>query len=245
MLVRIEDIDTARSREVFVEAILEDLAWLGLDWPAPVRRQSDHFDFYRAGAKRLVDAGLVYPCFCTRAEIRAAGTGETDPDGAPLYHGGCRAIGAPERAARIAAGAPHALRLDMREAIRRAGALEIAETMPTPRDAVKRRAADPGRWGDVIVVRKDTPTSYHLSVVLDDAHQGITHVTRGMDLHAATDIHVLLQALLGLAAPLYCHHALVRDAEQAKLAKSRGSQSLADLRAAGWSAADLRAHLGI
>lgn len=246
LLLRIEDIDTTRCRPDLVGALEEDLAWLGLAWEHPVRRQSEHFAEYRAAIAPLREAGLAYPCFCTRRDIAAAvpaGEGPRDPDGVPLYPGTCRGLDAAEAARRIAAGEPHALRLAMDEAVRRvpgphayrrfdeAGAFE---TVP----------ADPARWGDVVLVRKETPTSYHLAVVHDDALQGVTHVVRGQDLEAATDLHVLLQRLLGLPTPLYHHHALVTDEEGRKLAKSLGSRSLAELRAAGVTAEAVRSRLG-
>lgn len=244
MLLRIEDIDTTRCRPEFIAAILEDLGWLGIAYEQPVRRQSEHFADYRAAADRLRGMGLLYPCFCTRAEIRARAGKRTDPDGAPLYDGACRHVSAHERAARLAAGEPHQWRLDMTAALEKAGTPFIREAMPDPDCPETSRPADPARWGDVVLVRKDTPTSYHLSVVVDDALQKVSNVTRGMDLYAATDIHVLLQAVLALPSPLYTHHPLVRDGESAKLSKSRGSESLADLRAAGISPETIRHRLG-
>lgn len=252
LLLRIEDIDSTRCRPEFEEAIYGDLAWLGLQWEEPVRRQSEHFDDYRAAFRTLKGRGAVYPCFCSRKEIaeavacREAEAGQPwprDPDGAPLYPGTCRRLSAGDIERRIAAGDPHAWRLD--------GAA-LQGFMPGPhgyhrfdRDGREERvAADPWRWGDAVIVRKDTPTSYHLSVVVDDALQGVTHVVRGQDLEAATDLHVLLQALLELPTPLYHHHGLVLDPEGDKLAKSRQSQALAELRAAGVTPRDIRQHLG-
>ncbi|MCD7061308.1 tRNA glutamyl-Q(34) synthetase GluQRS [Pelagibacterium xiamenense] len=243
-LLRIEDIDTVRCRPEFVTAAIEDLAWLGLSYPQPVRRQSRHFADYAAAADILRTKGLLYPCFCSRSDIRTASDGRTDPDGAPIYPGTCKGLTGAERSARLAARAPAQWRLDMAAAIEAAGGLGIAHAEPSPADPVRMREADPGRWGDVVVVRKDTPTSYHLAVTVDDAVQGVTHVTRGMDLYWSTDIHVLLQALLGLTSPVYCHHTLVRDPHDEKLAKSRGSQSLRDLRALGWQPEDMRERLG-
>lgn len=244
MLLRIEDIDTTRCRPEFYDAVIEDLAWLGLEWPEPVRRQSEHFDDFRAAAERMRQKGLIYPCFCSRAEIRAASGDKTDPDGAPLYPGTCRNLSDSEQQEKLGQGYPVQWRLDMAGAIAQAGALTIIESMPDPSATPSQRAASPERWGDVVLVRKDTPTSYHLSVVIDDALQGVTHVTRGMDLYWATDIHVLLQALLGLPSPVYCHHDLVRDEGNEKLSKSKGSESLRALREAGWTAAMVRERFG-
>jgi glutamyl-Q tRNA(Asp) synthetase len=240
LLLRIEDIDLERCRPEFTEAMLEDLDWLGIRFEGEVRVQSQHFGEYRAAAQRLGD--LLFPCFCSRAEIAAAAHG-TDPDGAPLYPGTCRRLPARERERRIASGDAHAWRIDMARAVAEAGVLHWTELDPETL-APQRLKADPMAWGDAVIVRKDTPTSYHLSVVSDDALQGITHVTRGRDLRAATSIHRLLQRLLSLGEPLYCHHRLILDAERRKLAKSRGSLSLRDLRRAGLSAAELRTSLG-
>ena len=244
-LLRIEDIDLERCKPVFTDALFEDLGWLGLRWPEPVWRQSTRFAAYAEAAVSLRSRGLLYPCFCTRARVAAEALGR-DPDGAPLYSGRCRHLPAEEAAAR-AGRERHQWRLHIEAAKLMAGPLEIAEMSfsgtPLTAEAVT-RAAMPSIWGDAVIVRKDVPTSYHLSVVVDDAAQGITHVTRGTDLHRATDLHVLLQNLLGLPSPVYAHHPLVRDDTGDKLAKSRGSESLRDLRSAGWTAADLRRRLG-
>ncbi len=251
-LLRIEDIDTARCRPGFEAAIYEDLAWLGLTWEQPVRRQSEHFGDYRAAFRGLQGRGVVYPCFCSRKDIAAAVTcleveaGQPwprDPDGAPLYPGTCRLLAEGEADRRIAAGEPHAWRLAM-EALRtwRPGPYGYRRFDRDGRE--DRMAADPWRWGDAVIVRKDTPTSYHLSVVVDDALQGVTHVVRGPDLEAATDLQVLLQAMLGLPTPFYHHHGLVLDPEGDKLAKSRQSQSLAELRGAGVTPESIRRRLG-
>ena len=251
-LLRIEDIDLTRCRPEFEAAIYDDLAWLGLEWERPVRRQSEHFDDYRAAFARLKGRGLAYPCFCSRKEIAQAVACEEgrrdepwprDPDGAPVYPGACRGLGAEEAARRIAAGELHAWRIDM---------AAVRSILPGPfsyirfdRDGTGEAvSADPWRWGDAVIVRKDVPTSYHLAVVVDDALQGVTHVVRGGDLEAATDLHVLLQSLLGLPAPLYHHHGLVLDDTGDKLAKSRQSESLADLRARGVTAAEVLRRLG-
>ncbi|KAA2234650.1 tRNA glutamyl-Q(34) synthetase GluQRS [Salinarimonas soli] len=252
LLLRIEDIDVTRCLPDYIAAAESDLAWLGLTWERPVRRQSGHFGAYRAVLDGLRARGLVYPCFCTRrgiAEAAAAhehATGERwprDPDGSPLYPGTCRALAPGEAARRIAAGEPHAWRLSSPAALaaapgpfsyRRFDEALRQETVP----------ADPARWGDVVLARKEIPTSYHLSVVHDDAAQGITHVVRGGDLEAATDLHVLLQRLLGLPTPLYHHHGLVPDEAGRKLAKSLGSRPLAELRAEGVTPDAVRARLG-
>lgn len=242
-LLRLEDIDPGRCRPEFADAIFEDLHWLGLDWPTPVMVQSGRLPVYVAAADRLRQLGLLYPCFCSRSEIAAAATG-TDPDGAPLYAGTCRHLHPTETEDRIAAGEPVQYRLRTAEAAALTGMLTFTVCAPTPLDRPRIRYARPERWGDVVIQRKDTPTSYHLSVVVDDAAQAITHVTRGEDMEAATDIHVLLQMLLGLPQPLYTFHRLLAGDDGRKLSKSRGSPSLRDLREAGRSAADIRASLG-
>ncbi len=241
-LLRIEDIDRTRCRSEFEAALLEDLAWLGLAWEEPVRRQSEHFDDYRAALERLQKMGLLYPCFCTRAEIQAeiarAGAAPHGSDG-PLYPGICRALTATERQRRIAAGDVYALRLDAGRAVERAGPLHWE-------DAVAGRvAADPGLHGDVVLARKETPASYHLAVTVDDALQGVTLVTRGEDLFTATHVHRLLQALLGLPTPRYWHHPLLADPGGRRLAKRDQAQTLRALRAAGRTPEEVRAMAGI
>lgn len=226
VLLRIEDIDTGRSRPHFVEQIFDDLKFLGLDWPEPVRFQSHHFDAYRKAAKELEARGLLYPCFCNRSQVRAASTG-TDPHGAPIYQGTCRTLSPPEIESLKASGNPHSYRLDMNKAIVETGINQ------TP-------YGKPADWGDVVLVRKDTPTSYHLSVVVDDAHQQVTHVTRGMDMYPATTIHILLQNLLGLPTPDYRHHQLIVDDDGRKLAKSNADTPLKTLRARGLTAEEIR-----
>jgi glutamyl-Q tRNA(Asp) synthetase len=242
-LLRIEDIDLARSKPEFTAAIFEDLTWLGLAWEEPVWRQLQRFPAYAEAANRLRHNNLLYPCFCSRTEIAATSTG-TDPDGAPLYAGTCRHLAPHEAADRIATGEQANWRLDTGGAFARTGMLTYTVAGPTPADRPQIRYARPERWGDAVIVRKDTPTSYHLSVVVDDAAQGVTHITRGRDMEASTDIHVLLQALLGLASPTYTFHKLILDAEGKKLAKSKGSTSLRSLREAGWTPADVRRELG-
>jgi len=252
LLVRIEDIDITRCRPEYERAIFEDLAWLGLEWERPVRRQSEHFADYRSAFHRLKGGGFLYPCFCSRrriAERVGAIEGESgkawprDPDGAPLYPGICRALSPDEIEQRIGAGEAHAWRLDS-EAVRRRLPGPHAFTRFTPDGDTEAVEADPWRWGDAVIVRKDVPTSYHLAVVVDDALQGVTHVVRGRDLEAATDLHVLLQKLLGLNTPLYHHHGLILDPGGDKLAKSRKSEALFELRGRGVTAAEIRQRLG-
>jgi len=243
-LLRIEDIDIVRGKPEFTEAIFEDLAWLGLSWEEPVMRQSERFAIYEEAAERLHQRGLLYPCFCSRSEIAAEASG-TDPDGAPLYSGKCRHLGDEEVDARIERGDPVQYRLYSELAIAMTGPLTFTVAMPTPEDRPQIRYARPELWGDVVVQRKDTPTSYHLSVVVDDDVQGVTHVTRGRDMEPSTDIHVLLQFLLGPKSPTYTFHRLLLDAEGRKLAKSRNSKSLRDLRAEGWTPEDVRREVGL
>lgn len=247
VLLRIEDIDILRSKPEFDAAILEDLHWLGFEWPEPVMRQSDRFAAYQQAAEVLGQSRLLYPCFCTRTDVAEHATG-TDPEGGPLYPGTCRHLHTSEVEQRIRAGEQVQWRLKMDNALARVGDMLVVRECPvTDRDvrfeAERPRTAEPSRWGDVVVIRKDTPTSYHLSVVVDDAAQAVTHVTRGMDLHSATDIHVLLQALLGLPSPIYAHHGLITDALDMKLSKSAGSPPLRALRDAGWTPADVRRRL--
>lgn len=238
-LLRIEDIDPVRCRAGFIGGIEEDLAWLGLDWDGPVRRQSRHLDEYRAVLDRLAGQGLLYPCFCTRAEIAreiaAIGHAPHGPDG-PLYPGTCRHLTPAARAGRLASGAPYALRLDMAAALRRLkGPLSFLEC------GEGRCRCDPARFGDVVLARKDTPASYHLCVTHDDALQGVSLVTRAEDLRPATDLHRLLQALLGWPAPRYRHHPLLLGADGRRLSKRDKAPTLAALRQAGHSPAEVRA----
>ncbi|MBX9649191.1 MAG: tRNA glutamyl-Q(34) synthetase GluQRS [Xanthobacteraceae bacterium] len=246
-LLRIEDIDATRCRPEFEAAIYEDLAWLGLTWEMPVRRQSEHFDAYREALEKLKVRGLIYPSFESRAEVarlvaekEAVAPWSRDPDGAPLYPGNAKSLSAAERERLIASGAPYALRLDTAAACAQAGELGWKEFGEGPDGECDAVIAQPEAWGDVILARKETPTSYHLSVVVDDALQGITHVARGGDLFWSTSVHRLLQALLGLPQPAYGHHALVTDASGHKLSKSTGAQALRELRATGATPADIR-----
>jgi glutamyl-Q tRNA(Asp) synthetase len=243
VLLRIEDLDRTRCKPQFEAAIVDDLVWLGLRFPAPPRRQSEHGHDYAAALARLDQQGLVYPCFCSRTEIARASNGQRDPDGAPLYPGTCRALSAAEARDRLARGEPAAFRLDTRGAVEagpaRLGWAELGEgAIPA------QRPASPEVWGDVVLRGRDLAASYHLAVVVDDALQGVTDVVRGRDLLAATAVHRLLQALLGLPEPRYRHHRLVLDQTGEKLSKSRQSWSLADLRATGLAPEDVRASLG-
>jgi glutamyl-Q tRNA(Asp) synthetase len=249
-LLRIEDIDTIRTRDDYVAAIFEDLAWLGIVWEEPVLRQSRHFSVYQRAARQLAAEGLLYPCFATRREIAAAADPKAlDPEGTPLYPGLHRGLTPTEIAARQQRGEPFAWRLDMQRALAvataRLGGKPLTFQEGVPGGAAEAVAAQPARWGDAVIVRKDTPASYHLAVVVDDARQGVTHVTRGMDLFAATDIHRLLQVLLDLPAPVYHHHSLVTDEIGRKLAKSAGDISLRALRAAGMTPADVERLAGV
>jgi glutamyl-Q tRNA(Asp) synthetase len=247
-LLRIEDIDPARCRPEFEAAIYVDLAWLGLTWEAPVRRQSEHMDDYAAALAALTRMGLVYPAFQSRSAIAARAADPLwprDPDGAPLYPGDDRNLPASEAEARIAAGAPYALRLKMAAAAAIAGPLHWIEEGAGPDGETGNVAARPERWGDVILARRETPTSYHLSVVVDDAGQGVTHVVRGCDLFHATAVHVLLQKLLGLPSPAYFHHRLITDPEGRKLAKSARDTSLRSLRESGLTPSDIRRLVGL
>ena len=276
LLLRIEDIDAARSRPEHVEGIVRDLAWLGIAFDGPVRRQSEHMADYEAAASALEARGLLYPCFCTRTEIArdaaalAVRRGEVprDPDGAPHYPGTCRGLSRDGIERWIAEGRRPAMRLDIARAIEEAPELSWERfTLPDPhaeviaggeprstrdgasfeaslREAPRDEEVRLDRWSDPVLVRRDTPTSYHLAVVVDDALQGVTHVVRGRDLEAATGIHRLLQALFGLPSPLYHHHGLILGEGGEKLAKSAGSPALADLRRSGETPSSVRRGLG-
>ena len=240
-LLRIEDIDAGRCRPDYEAAIYEDLAWLGLDWEETVRRQSEHMADYAAALERLAEHGLVYSCFCTRreiqAEIAAAANAPHGPDG-PHYPGICRGLSASRREARIQAGEAHALRLDVAAATRAVGPLDWIDR------GIGRIEVDPHLHGDVVLARKDSPTSYHLAVTLDDAIQGVTLVTRGEDLFPASHIHRLLQALLDLPQPEWHHHGLLTDETGRRLAKRHDALSIRALREAGRSPAEVRALAG-
>ena len=251
-LLRIEDIDPARCRPEFETAADEDLTWLGLSWERPARRQSEHFADYRAALDKLAALGLVYPAFESRAEIarliaeRARDAPwPRDPDGAPLYPGTARTLEAEARTRLLQSGAPYALRLDMAAACARIGSLNWVERGEGPKGQTGAVAANPAAWGDIIIARKETPTSYHLAVVVDDALQGISEVVRGQDLFWSTSVHRLLQGLLGLPQPAYRHHRLVRDANGQKLSKSTDATGLRELRAAGVTPAEIRRRVGL
>jgi len=253
-LLRIEDIDTIRARPEFEAAIMEDLAWLGLDWPKPVRRQSDHFAEYQAALSELRKLGLIYPAFLSRAGIAAKvseieSSGQIwplDPDGAPHYPGNDHTLSQSERDHRIAAGVPHAWRLDMQAVLDGLNTpLSWAEFGSGPDRETGPITANPAAWGDVILARRDVPASYHLAVTVDDSIQNITDVIRGEDLFAATSVHRLLQHLLGLPAPRYHHHGLVRGSDGRKLSKSDGATSIASLRKQGATPDDILALAGL
>jgi glutamyl-Q tRNA(Asp) synthetase len=243
-LLRIEDIDRVRCTPDLTQAMLTDLAWLGLRWEEPVLRQSAHLGRYHAVQQALRGRDLLYPCFCSRQEI-ARKTGpdaRRDPEGQPLYPGTCRRMPVEDRAHRLERGDPAAWRIDMMLATAelRAPLVFSEESSGSAVDEI----AHPDAWGDVVLARKDIGTSYHIAVVSDDACQGITHVVRGRDLFHATAIHRLLQNLLALPVPHYFHHVLIGDETGRKLSKSLGSRSLSDLRQQGVSAADVRKALG-
>jgi len=242
LLLRIEDLDRTRCKPQHEAAILDDLARLGLRFEAPPRRQSEHGDDYARALARLAELELLYPCFCSRAEVARSSVAR-DADGAPLYAGTCRKLSSGERAERLARGDSAAWRLDMRSAIDAASTnltwgefFEGSTSVELP--------AEPAQWGDVVLSGRDLAASYHLAVTVDDALQGVTDVVRGRDLLAATSVHRLMQELLGLPAPRYRHHRLVLDASGVKLSKSRRSPSLAALRSMGLSARQIRAALG-
>ncbi|WP_108660773.1 tRNA glutamyl-Q(34) synthetase GluQRS [Acuticoccus kandeliae] len=243
LTVRIEDIDQTRARPHFEAAILADLDWLGVDWKRPLRRQSEHFAAYEAALDALRARDLVYPSFASRREIAESAriTGAPrDPDGAPIFAGDADILGEREAARRRREDEPGAWRLDMARAIAGLPPLDWTELDGTGK-SVMRVAADPLAWGDVVLARKDVPTSYHLSVVVDDAVQGISHVVRGEDLMPSTAVHRVLQGLLGLPAPLYHHHRLIMGPDGRKLSKSNGAEGLSALREAGLGPADVRA----
>ncbi|NVN88118.1 MAG: tRNA glutamyl-Q(34) synthetase GluQRS [Rhodopseudomonas sp.] len=252
LLLRIEDIDTARCKPEFEVALLEDLAWLGIAWETPIRRQSEHLALYRQALQRLQALGLIYPSFESRGEIARLVAGREaeapwprDPDGAPLYPGMAKQLAADERARLIELGTPYALRLDIAAALEKVGDLSWTELGEGPLGETGEVTADPQAWGDAILARKETPTSYHLSVVIDDALQGVTDVVRGRDLFWSTSLHRLLQELLGLPRPVYRHHGLLRDPAGRKLSKSTAATGLRELRAQGVTPTEVRAMVGL
>ena len=253
LLLRVEDIDTARCTPEFEAAIYRDLKWLGVTWEEPVRRQSEHFPEYAKRLERLIAEELVYPAFMSRGEMRAhisqaEDSGRTwprDPDGVPLYPGLDKALGARERKRRVADGEPFAWRLDTTAATASLGKpLTWTEFSDPGMSSARKAEARPGLWGDVVLARRDVPTSYHLSVVADDALQGITHVVRGLDLFAATSIHRLLQELWGLPEPSYFHHRLILGPDDRKLSKSFRDTGLNALRTGGRTPDEIRKLLG-
>ena len=238
-LLRLEDIDRGRCRDEFAAAIVDDLGWLGLAWDGPVRRQSEHFDDYRRALDRLAKLGVIYPCFCTRRAIQAEiarASGAPQGEAALLYPGTCRRLSPAERSEKQASGLDYALRLDLARALTVTGPLEwVEESSGEPR----RVLADPAVLGDVVLARKEAPTSYHLAVTVDDAIQGVTLVTRGEDLAPSTHIHRLLQALLGLPTPRYRHHQLLTDGTGRRLAKRNRATTIRAMRAAGMTSAEI------
>jgi glutamyl-Q tRNA(Asp) synthetase len=251
-LLRIEDIDSTRCRPEFEAAIYQDLGWLGIAWETPVRRQSEHLASYREAIEKLSAQGLIYPSFESRTEIarlvaqrEAHGPWPRDPDGAAIYPGAARSLLPDQRQRLIESGAPFALRLDVAAAQARAGALSWIEQGEGPGGETGTVAARPEAWGDVILARKEIPTSYHLAVVVDDALQGVTDVVRGQDLFWSTGVHRLLQHLLGLPEPVYRHHRLLLDDAGHKLSKSTRATGLRELRSDGASRADVRRLVGL
>jgi glutamyl-Q tRNA(Asp) synthetase len=252
LLLRIEDIDATRCKPEFEAAIYQDLAWLGMAWETPVRRQSEHLAEYRQVLEKLSSEGLVYPAFETRAEIaalvaqrEASAPWPRDPDGAPLYPGAAKSLSPEKRARLLERGIPYALRLDMAAACARVSDLGWIEHGSGPDGETGAVTARPQAWGDVILARKETPTSYHLSVAIDDALQGVTDAVRGQDLFWSTSVHLLLQRLLGLPQPAYRHHRLVLDGEGRKLSKSSAATGIRELRAGGATPADIRRLVGL
>lgn len=251
-LLRIEDIDLARCRTEFEQAIFEDLSWLGMSWDTPVRRQSQHFDDYSAAINRLELKGVVYPCFCTRQEIaaeiaRAAAAPHADELVAGCYPGTCRSLSATDRAERIAKGTSYALRLDCEKALVSIGGQELGfeELGSGPEGQRGYERAHPEWIGDIVLARKELPTSYQLAVVVDDASQGVSLVTRGQDLFTATHIQRLMQALLGLPTPRYLHHRLILNRDGKKFSKRDGAVTIRSLRNSGASPEQIRRMIGM
>ena len=238
-LLRLEDIDPTRCRHEYAAAILEDLAWLGLGWDGPVRKQSEHFDDYRRALDRLEAMGVLYPCYCTRREIQDEITragGAPHAQSGPPYPGTCRRLDSRRRAEKRRSGIDYALRLDLARALALTGAIEWIEE---GENGAHRKLADPAPLGDVVLGRKDVPTSYHLAVTVDDAVQGVTLVTRGEDLATSTHVHRVLQALLDLPTPRYRHHGLVTDAAGRRLSKRNQALTVRTMRESGISRAEI------
>ena len=241
-LLRVEDIDRNRCRLEHEAALLADLEWLGLKWEQPVRRQSEHMDDYAGALARLGAEELTYPCFCTRKQIaREIATAPSAPHGLDrlLYPGTCRNLSFGERQDRVEGGEAYAIRLDCAQAGKR-----LSSDLSWHDRTQGRRPLNAELHGDVVLARKDVPTSYHLAVTIDDALQGVSHVTRGADLFSASHVHRLLQALLDLPTPEYDHHPLINDDQGARLAKRHGGASLAHLRESGMDPAKLRRSFG-
>lgn len=251
-LLRIEDIDLARCRNEFEQAIFDDLSWLGVSWELPVRRQSEHFDDYAAAIRSLESRGLAYPCFCTRKEIaaeiaRAASAPHSGESNDASYPGTCRALGAAERAERVAAGCAYALRLNCEKALASIGdrGLDFEELGSGPNGETGYQRARRELIGDIVLARKELPASYHVAVVVDDALQGVTLVTRGQDLFPATPVQRLLQAVLDLPKPRYRHHRLILDRDGKKFSKRNRAVTLRTLRTSGTAPADIRCMIGM
>jgi glutamyl-Q tRNA(Asp) synthetase len=251
-LLRIEDIDSVRCRPEFEAAIYQDLGWLGVTWEQPVRRQSEHLAAYRDVVEKLSAQGLIFPAFESRSEIarlvaqeEAKAPWPRDPDGTLLYPGIAKSLSSDQRARLLGSGIPYALRLDMEAARAVTGDLGWTEQGEGPDGETGAVAARPQAWGDVILARKETPTSYHLSVVIDDAVQGVTEVVRGRDLFWSSSVHRLLQRLLGLPQPAYRHHRLILDDGGRKLSKSTQATALRELRSGGATPADIRRLVGL
>ena len=241
-LLRIEDIDQSRCRPIYLDGIYEDLEWLGLKWEHPVRIQSNNMDDYQKALDKLKRLGIIYPCFCTRKEIKAeiqrAGGAPHGVEGA-VYPGLCKALSPERREKKLSAGLPYAFRLDVKNALKLVGKL-------TWTDVIKgKQKVQPYGLGDIVIARKDTPTSYHLAVTVDDAIQGVTLVTRGEDLLLSTSIHRLIQSLLGLEAPTYYHHRLFMDSNGAKLSKRDETMTIRFLRHSGRTPEDIKRMVGM
>lgn len=239
--LRIEDIDPVRSKDEYTDAILEDLKWLGLDWETPVRKQSNHMKDYETALQKMMLKGLLYPCFCSRSEIKMeiaqSGHAPQGPDG-PIYPGICRKLSDQKREDRMLDGEAFVRRIDMK------GAAAIAGPLGWNDISLGRTRAQPEKFGDVVLARKDVPASYHLAVTVDDHLQGITLVTRGADLAPSTDVHRLLQGLLGFTPPTYSHHRLIKDTAGRRLAKRDQDMSIRALRENGYTPEEVVAMSG-